>query len=324
MKHLIAALILTIATVHIAAAQTRYAIPVKIWAYGVQNAPSYDDIKNTLQNLNRLNAQTETGFSYYLVDLEFVKKKKFDNMGFGIQMPWQSITRHEKHLLNIALVGGLHKSGDKQKGQGRTGVCFSPTGSVTVTKGEDMSVVTHEVGHFLGLKHQFDLQHNIMSYTPYKTKRGDFTSEQKKQMLDEAAKMKNSKLWQLSEGEPVADEQEPDSQYELATPIRSGKTQQHTFHRIVNNDGETSYDSEDWLRFSFSKKTTLDNPKITVESAQTVKIELLDNNRNSVASNDKDNTLSLNGVAPGSYFIKITNLQKSTAAYSITLRLNND
>ncbi|MBQ2096544.1 MAG: hypothetical protein II480_00080, partial [Bacteroidales bacterium] len=86
----------------------------------------------------------------------------------------------------------------------------------------------------------------------------------------------------------------------------------------------TSYDSEDWLRFSFSKKTTLDNPKITVESALTVKIELLDNNRNSVASNDKDNTLSLNGVAPGSYFIKITNLQKSTAAYSITLRLNND
>lgn len=321
MKHLIALLLLLTTTA--ATAQTRYAIPVKIWAYGVSNAPSYDDIKNTLQNLNKLNAQTETGFSYYLVDLEFVKKKKFDNMGFGIQMPWQSLTRHEKNLLNISLVGGLHKSGDKAKGQGRTGVCFSPTGSVTVTKGEDMSVVTHEVGHFLGLKHQFDLQDNIMSYNPDKTKRRVFTPEQKKQMLDEAAKMKHSKLWQLADNEPIADEFEPDLQYELATPIRSGKTQQHTFHRTVNGDGEVSYDAEDWLRFSFSKKTTLDNPKITVESEQPVKIELLDNNRTVVKSSDSA-SLDLNGTAPGSYYIKVINTKKSAFTYSITLKLSND
>ena len=306
-----------------ATAQTRYAIPVKIWAYGVSNAPSYDDIKNTLQNLNKLNAQTETGFSYYLVDLEFVKKKKFDNMGFGVQMPWQSLTRHEKNLLNISLVGALHKSGDKEKGQGRTGVCFSPTGSVTVTKGEDMSVVTHEVGHFLGLKHQFDLQDNIMSYNPDKTKRRVFTPEQKKQMLAEAAKMKHSKLWQLADNEPIADEFEPDLQYELATPIRSGKTQQHTFHRTVNGDGEVSYDAEDWMRFSFSKKTTLDNPQITVQSDKTVKIALLDNNR-TVVKSANGATLDLNGIAPGSYYIVVTNENKSAFTYSITLKLNND
>ena len=322
MKHLLIALLLLLTTTA-ATAQTRYAIPVKIWAYGVSNAPSYDDIKNTLQNLNKLNAQTETGFSYYLVDLEFVKKKKFDNMGFGVQMPWQSLTRHEKNLLNISLVGALHKSGDQQKGQGRTGVCFSPTGSVTVTKGEDMSVVTHEVGHFLGLKHQFDLQDNIMSYNPDKTKRRVFTPEQKKQMLAEAAKMKHSKLWQLADNEPIADEFEPDLQYELATPIRSGKTQQHTFHRTVNGDGEVSYDAEDWLRFSFSKKTTLDNPKITVQSEKTVKIALLDNNR-TVVKSAKGATLDLNGIAPGSYYIVVTNENKSAFTYSITLKLNND
>lgn len=322
MKQLLIALSLLLTTAAAAAAQTRYAIPVKIWAYGVQNAPSYDDVKNTLQNLNRLNAQTETGFSYYLVDLEFVRKKKFDNMGFGIQMPWQSITRHEKHLLNIALVGGLHKSGDKQKGQGRTGVCFSPTGSVTVTKGEDMSVVTHEVGHFLGLKHQFDLQDNIMSYNPDKTKRRVFTDAQKKQMLAEAAKMKNSKLWQLADGEPITDEHEPDSQFELATPIRNGKSQQHTFHRTVDGDGEVSYDAEDWLRFSFSKKTTLDNPKITVESEQPVKIELLDANRTVIKSSETA-SLDLNGTAPGSYYIKVINTKKSAFSYSITLKLSN-
>ena len=322
MKHLIIALLLLLTTTA-TTAQTRYAIPVKIWAYGVSNAPSYDDIKNTLQNLNKLNAQTETGFSYYLVDLEFVKKKKFDNMGFGVQMPWQSLTRHEKNLLNISLVGALHKSGDQQKGQGRTGVCFSPTGSVTVTKGEDMSVVTHEVGHFLGLKHQFDLQDNIMSYNPDKTKRRVFTPEQKQQMLAEAAKMKHSKLWQLAYNEPIADEFEPDLQYELATPIRSGKTQQHTFYRTVNSDGEVSYDAEDWMRFSFSKKTTLDNPQITVESEKTVKIALLDNNR-SVVKSANGATLDLNGIAPGSYYIVVTNENKSAFTYSITLKLNND
>ena len=321
MKHLLIALSLLLTTA--ATAQTRYAIPVKIWAYGVSNAPSYDDIKNTLQNLNKLNAQTETGFSYYLVDLEFVKKKKFDNMGFGVQMPWQSLTRHEKNLLNISLVGALHKSGDQQKGQGRTGVCFSPTGSVTVTKGEDMSVVTHEVGHFLGLKHQFDLQDNIMSYNPDKTKRRVFTPEQKQQMLAEAAKMKHSKLWQLADNEPIADEFEPDLQYELATPIRSGKTQQHTFHRTVNSDGEVSYDAEDWMRFSFSKKTTLDNPQITVQSDKTVKIALLDNNR-TVVKSTVGATIDLNGIAPGSYYIVVTNDNKSAFTYSITLKLNND
>lgn len=324
MKYLLATLIIAFAAVNTAAAQTRYSIPVKIWAYGVNNAPSYDDIKNTMQNLNSLNAQTESGFSYYLIDLEFIKKKKFDNMGFGIQMPWQSITRHEKNLLNIALVGALHKSGDQDKGQGRTGVCFSPTGSVTVTKGEDMSVVTHEVGHFLGLKHQFDLQDNIMSYNPEKSKRRVFTADQKKQMLAEASKMKNSKLWKLAENEPAADEFEPDLQSELATPIKNGKTQQHTFHRIVNSDGETSYDAEDWIKFSFSQKTKLDDPKIIVEADKNVTIELLDSSRKTVATSSQNNTLILSDITPGSYYIKIINTPKTTASYSVTLKLNND
>ncbi len=323
MKLLLFAAFLTLAT--IADAQTRYSIPVKIWAYGVSNAPSYDDIKNTMQNLNKLNAQTETGFSYYLLDLEFVKKKKFDDMGFHSQMPWQSVTRHDKNMLNIALVGALSKSGDKAKNQGRTGVCFSLTGSVTVTKGEDMSVVTHEVGHFLGLKHQLDLKDNIMSYNPDKTKRRVFTDAQKKQMLDEAAKMKNSKLWKLAADEPTPDEFEPDSQYELATPIRNGKTQQHTFHRIIDGDGSTAYDTEDYLRFSFSKKTTLDSPKIVVEatSPNAIRIELLDSNRTVLKSADGA-TLDLDGTAPGSYFIRIVNTQKATSTYSVSLKLNNE
>ena len=306
-------------------AQTRYSIPTKVWAYGVNNAPTYNDIKNTIQNLNKLNSIAQTGFSYYLSDVEFVKKKKFDNMGFASQMPWQSITRHDKNMLNIAIVGALSKSGDHKKGQGRTGVCFNLTGSVVVTKGEDMSVVTHEVGHFLGLKHQLDLPDNIMSYNPDKSKRRVFTAQQIQQMLNEAAKMKYSNIWKLAPNEPTPDEYEPDFSNDFATPIRNNQTQQHTFHRTTDSNGATSYDDADLMRFSFSKKTTLDNPRVIVESnyAQNITIQLLDTNLKLLTSTNS-NTLNLSNITTGSYYIKIVNNPKKASSYSITLKLNNE
>lgn len=306
-------------------AQARYSIPIKVWAYGVDNAPTYNDIKNTIQNLNKLNSIAETGFSYYLSDIEFVKKKKFDNMGFTSQMPWQSITRHDKNMLNIAIVGALSKSGDHKNGQGRTGVCFNLTGSVVVTKGEDMSVVTHEVGHFLGLKHQLDLPDNIMSYNPDKSKRRVFTAQQKQQMLNEAAKMKYANIWKLSPNEPIPDEYEPDFSSEFATPIRNNQTQQHTFHRTTDSNGASSFDDADLIRFSFSKKTILDNPRIIVESSDVsnIAIQLLDTNLKELASTDS-NILNISNITTGSYYIKIVNKQKKASSYTITLKLNNE
>jgi len=131
-----------------------YSIPVKIWVYGSKNnAPTENDIKETIQNLNELNQETKTLLTYYVTDIKYIRRKRFEEFGFYWNMPWQSIFRNDRNVLNISLVNRLKKPGKKNRNLDYTGVCFSPNQHVTIAVRNDKSVVTHEVGHAFGLKH---------------------------------------------------------------------------------------------------------------------------------------------------------------------------
>lgn len=131
-----------------------YSIPVTLWVYGdTQYAPSASDIKETIQNLNKLNLENNTLISYYLADTKFKTSKRFNDFSFGWNMRWQSILHHKRKTLNLYLVPRLTKRGSKNKDLDFSGVCNTLNNSVFVAMRNDESVVTHEMAHALGLKH---------------------------------------------------------------------------------------------------------------------------------------------------------------------------
>ena len=130
-----------------------YSVPVKFYVFGKNNAPDIQDVKETMQNLNSLNLKNNTLISFYLADVKFVRKKKFDKFGYYSQFPFQSFLRHDKNVMNVFLVSKLKKPGKKNKNLEYTGACNNVNHTVIISSKNDASVIAHEVGHYFVLKH---------------------------------------------------------------------------------------------------------------------------------------------------------------------------
>ncbi|MBQ3658227.1 MAG: hypothetical protein II956_15515 [Bacteroidales bacterium] len=130
-----------------------YSVPVKFYVFGKNNAPDIQDVKETVQNLNALYAENNTLISFYVSDVKFIRKKKFDKFGYYVQFPFQSFLRHDRKALNVFLVSKLTKPGKKNKNLEYTGVCNNVNHTVVVSSKNDASVIAHEVGHYFLLKH---------------------------------------------------------------------------------------------------------------------------------------------------------------------------
>ena len=137
--------------------EIQYMIPVKFRIYKSKNLNAYSDdyvyVQNQMDILNNFHAENNTGFRFYLrPDIEFVHNDRRLIMGYFFEAFFQTLFHHSKDAVNIFVVKNLKKRKGGKNALVR-GTYNKLTNSVILKSNTYSSTLTHELGHFFGLKH---------------------------------------------------------------------------------------------------------------------------------------------------------------------------
>jgi len=162
---------------------------------------------------------------------------------------------------------------------------------------------------------------NIMSYPTHYKCRKSFTLSQKAVMLYKASENKYSESWNTKNPDNIVyqfDNYEPDNKMGMASIIKTGEKQNHSFHKIfIPGKKEQASDKVDWLKFEV-KNNEIKNIRIKLQANSNLKdlISLSLYYENKVLINEINHTkqsskqlIHFKNPANGWYYIKIDKKQ---------------
>ncbi|MBN2891995.1 MAG: hypothetical protein JXL97_09020 [Bacteroidales bacterium] len=112
----------------------------------------YPDIKRLIERLNDINKGNKTGFQFYLSDVIFINNQRHLKAGYIIEAPMISSKNQNKQAINIYYVNILQSKFFKNK-TNYHGTYNSFNNSIISIRHASQTTLTHEIGHFFGLKH---------------------------------------------------------------------------------------------------------------------------------------------------------------------------
>ncbi len=135
-----------------------YNIPVKFWI--IRNDKGQSKIDNTylkelIQYLNYYYSLNNTGIRFSLrPDFEYINKSKLLNLSYYRQAPVQSFKRKSKACINVIIANNLFKSKFLNSRKKNFAGTYNPLSrSIIISRKTSTSTLSHEIGHYLGLKH---------------------------------------------------------------------------------------------------------------------------------------------------------------------------
>ncbi|MBN1251533.1 MAG: hypothetical protein JXA16_05320 [Bacteroidales bacterium] len=134
----------------------RYRVPLKLWIYRKSDGSggvSDEKIKDFIDNLNDYNKINNTGFRYYLREIENIDKSNKLTLGYFLEAPWQNIINHSKGCLNVYVTDTLKRKSFKKRRVNVRGTYNVITQSVIIQKSTSNTGLSHEIGHYFGLYH---------------------------------------------------------------------------------------------------------------------------------------------------------------------------
>ena len=162
---------------------------------------------------------------------------------------------------------------------------------------------------------------NIMSYPTYRDCRNEFTPSQIAVMLAAASKSRHASGWKVkNKGQNVNqqlnfDFNEPDNTLKMATELKMGERQWHSFHSIYKGKRKKSaVDVCDWVRVYIADNKPVTLRLVSAQAAMpTVSLQAFNSSEKLVSTESADAyTITIpSGFEGQTVYIKITNKSKN-------------
>ena len=133
----------------------RYLVPIKFWVYCANDGSggvSELELKGYMENLNHFQILNNTGFRYYIREIEAINKTSKLKLGYYLEAPWQTVVHHAKGCINVYVSDSIKKNHNGAVYTVR-GTYNIATKSVLIQRNTTTTGLSHEIGHYFGLLH---------------------------------------------------------------------------------------------------------------------------------------------------------------------------
>lgn len=135
----------------------KYRIPIKFWIYRRSNGKDgipISKIKEHIRNLNYYYSLNNTKISFYLrPDIEYIDNDRLYKLNYYNQAPFQTLRNKSEGCINVYITEKLEKARPFKTKKNYSGTYNFFTDGVIISKGVSSSTLSHEIGHYFGLKH---------------------------------------------------------------------------------------------------------------------------------------------------------------------------